>query len=351
MKPNSDRLSTMEYIWQVYERQPRQLAFRAQDVEEWRVWREQLRAQLRALLGGLPGEPCALAPQVVETVDEDEYRRERVFFYAEPGVAVPCYVLIPRGVTPPYRPVIALHGHGSDGARLLLGLVRDDADRALMRELNYDYARQLARRGFMVFAPVLRALGERNEPNAAFRVGEGAWEKSCEMVANVSLLLGRTLLGQRVWDVMRTVDYIRSRTEPMIGDIGCVGLSGGASVTLYTAALDDRLSVVVAGSAFCTYRASIMDIVHCPDNYVPGILRYAEMSDIAGLIAPRPLLVESGTKDEIFPIAGVRQAYAELSRVYALLGSPDRLDHDFFPGGHRFGRGRAFQWLDRWMGH
>jgi dienelactone hydrolase len=201
----------------------------------------------------------------------------------------------------------------------------------------------------MVFAPVQRALGERMEPDPAFRNGTGLWAKSCQMVSLVGLLLGKPLAGLRVWDVMRTIDYVRSRPEPMIEGVGCLGLSGGGVVTLYAAALDDRLSALVISGAFCTYRASIMAVEHCPDNHVPGILRYGETSDIAGLIAPRPLLIEHGTKDDIFPIEGVRQACRDLARVYALLGQPERLETDFFDGGHQFGGHKAFSWLDQWL--
>ena len=57
-----------------------------------------------------------------------------------------------------------------------------------------------------------------------------------------------------------------------------------------------------------TFRDSIMSLSHCIDNYVPGILNWAEMYDVAGLIAPRPLFVESGIKDDIFPIEASKQA-------------------------------------------
>ena len=344
-----EHLSTLAYLQRQYQAQPRQLAFRAQTPDQWRAWRAALRAALVECLGGFPADRCELSPQVVQVVEEQDYRREKVFFYSEPGVAVPCYVLIPRSASPPYRPVIALHGHGSDGARLLLGMAQGDEELAHLQDFRYDYARQLAQRGFMVFAPVMRDLGERIEPAPAFRTGLGAWEKSCQMAALVSLLLGKSLAGLRALDVMRTVDYIRTRPEPMIEGIGCLGLSGGGVVTLYTAALDDRLSAVVIGSAFCTYRASIMAIEHCPDNYIPGLLRYAEMSDVAGLIAPRPLLIQHGTEDPIFPIEGVRQAYDDLSQVYTLLEHADHLDADFFPGGHRFGGHQAFSFLERWL--
>jgi len=60
-----------------------------------------------------------------------------------------------------------------------------------------------------------------------------------------------------------------------------------------------------------------MSISHCIDNYVPGILNYAEMYDVAGLIAPRPLFVESGEKDNIFPIAASKASFERVKKVYA----------------------------------
>jgi predicted esterase len=92
-----------------------------------------------------------------------------------------------------------------------------------------------------------------------------------------------------------------------------------------------------------------MAMDHCADNYVPGILRYAEAPDIAGLIAPRPLLIEHGIEDPIFPIQATRQAYQDLTRVYALLNCADHLEADYHAGAHRFGGGQAFTFLDRWL--
>jgi dienelactone hydrolase len=346
--PPPTHLSTLAYLWREYDRAPRALAFRAQTPDEFRAWRNALRAQLIELLGGFPDEQCDLAPRVVEVVEEKAYRREKVIFYSEPEVAVPCYVLIPRQVAPPYRVVIALHGHGTDGARLLLGLARNDQERALMRAGNWDYARQLARHGFIVFVPVQRALGERVEKNRTHRTLTGRRAKSCVLTTLTSFMLGRTMVGLRVWDVMRTLDYIRTRAEPLAETIGCIGWSGGGTTALYAAALDERLHTVVLQGAFCTYRASILAIEHCPDNYIPGLLRYAEMADIAGLIAPRPLLIVSGTTDPIFPLEGVQQAYAELARVYALLNCADHLDAEYFRGGHRVGGRKTFEWLKHW---
>ncbi|MEO8604154.1 MAG: acetylxylan esterase, partial [bacterium] len=68
---------------------------------------------------------------------------------------------------------------------------------------------------------------------------------------------------------------------------------------------DPRISVTVLSGAFSSFRSSIMSTIHCDCNYIPGILQYAEMADIAALIAPRPLLIEAGTVDPIFPVEDV----------------------------------------------
>jgi fermentation-respiration switch protein FrsA (DUF1100 family) len=92
-----------------------------------------------------------------------------------------------------------------------------------------------------------------------------------------------------------------------------------------------------------------MSTIHCDCNYVPGILPYAEMADLAALIAPRPLLIEAGTDDPIFPVDEVRIASEQVARVYRLLGAPDLFDQDIFEGGHRFSGNKTFDWFARWL--
>jgi dienelactone hydrolase len=264
-------------------------------------------------------------------------------------------VLIPRAVTPPVRPVIALHGHGTGGASHLIGRIVNattrDEEEAHIRAHNYDYARQLAQQGFFVVAPEQRGFGVRMESQPELVDGGplSIWRSSCPAVAFNALLLGKTAIGLRVWDVMCTIDYIRARPEPLVDGIGGLGFSGGAMTALFSAALDPRITVAVLSGCLNTFRASIMASVHCPCQYIPGILQVAEMADIAGLIAPRPLLIESGANDALFPIAAARAAYVELQRVYDLLKVPERLAQDFHPDGHRFSGRRAFGWLATWL--
>ena len=103
---------------------------------------------------------------------------------------------------------------------------------------------------------------------------------------------------------MRAIDYLATRPEVDASRVATLGASGGGTTSLLTAAVDERVKVAVVSAYFNTFRDSIMSISHCPDNYVPGLLQDMEMYDIAGLVAPRALFVESGGNDPHLPDRG-----------------------------------------------
>lgn len=340
-------LGTVPGLLRWYERSPRRLAFRAGTPAEALAWQTELRATLARLLGGFPAERCDLDPHLIETVEEEGFTRQLVVFQSQPAEYVPCYVLIPRGATPPYRPVIALHGHGPAGARHVVGLLASEADAEHARRSNYDYARQLALRGFLVFAPTLRGFAERMEPPPLRDDSDEMWTSSCEAAGYNALLCGQTLLGLRVWDQVRLIDYIETRAEPRVPGLACAGLSGGGTATLYTAALEPRITCAVISCAFNPFRDSIMPLSHCACNYVPGILLHAEIADIAGLLAPRSVLIEAGTQDRSFPVEGTRRAVEALRGIYERFDAAQRVETDIFEGGHRWSGAKAYAWLDK----
>jgi len=120
-------------------------------------------------------------------------------------------------------------------------------------------------------------------------------------------------------------------------------------MTLYLAALDERIRVAVISGFLNTFRQTFFDREHCNCGYVPGILKYAEMGDIAALIAPRPLLVEAGKRDTGFPVSGALEGYGLARRAYTFLGADERCDLDVFDGGHAFGGRKALPWMARWL--
>ena len=331
-----------ESFEQVYEREPRALAFRAETLAEWQLWRDRARGKLVKLLG-LPATRGDLRPEILEEYPREGYRVQKIALQTQPYVTALAYVLLPDGDPGPRPVVLALHGHGS-GAR---GILNEPINQEHTQEIqlyNYNYAQIAAQRGYVVIAPEQIGFAERRE---ASEIASGISASSCRQLAYWAQMLGRTTVGLRVWDALRCLDYLETRPEADCSRAAILGLSGGGTTTLFTAALDERFRAAVVSGYLCQWRGCLLAMEHCECNYVPGILRYLECGDLGALIAPRALLVEAGRQDPIFPLPYVREAYATVERAYALLGVPERLDRDEFEGEHRWSGAKAWDFLAR----
>jgi dienelactone hydrolase len=141
------------------------------------------------------------------------------------------------------------------------------------------------------------------------------------------------------------VDWIETRKELDSKRVGLMGISGGGTVTTFGAALEPRIKVALISGYLNTFKDSIVAMSHCIDNYVPGILKYCEMYDVAGLIAPRPLFVESGDKDNIFPVAASRESFVRVKKVYEAMGAGALAEQEVFDGEHSFWGKRGIPFL------
>ncbi|HZG57406.1 dienelactone hydrolase family protein [Paenibacillus sp.] len=305
--------------------------------------RKRLREALKEALGTFERNDAYRAA-TMERVACDGYVRERVELSATPGLTFRAYVLIPdeaeRGH--PLPGVLALHGHGY-GSREIVGLRPDGAPDDGEPGIHGHFAVQLVRRGLVVIAPDVIGFGERRlqadldeRPDAP---------NSCFRLATELLMLGKTLTGLRVHEARRALDVLASRGEVDPGRVGAVGFSGGALLANAVAALDDRIRALALSGYPNTFRDSILSVRHCLDNYVPGLLAHAELPEWIGLFAPRPLFLEAGERDPIFPIEGFRKAEEALRAVYESAGALDRLAVDRFPGAHEINGRRMYDWL------
>ena len=152
----------------------------------------------------------------------------------------------------------------------------------------------------------------------------------------VALLLGRTFIGERVWDVSRAIDALEAFPEIDTDKVAVMGNSGGGTCSFYAACYDERIKIAMPSCSVCTYRDSIAAMRHCDCNYIPGIARYFDMGDLAVLIAPRPFIIVAGIEDAIFPIAGVNETFDTVQRIYKKAGAENNCRLIVGDGGHRF---------------
>jgi len=334
------------YGKKLHDEAPLRLAFRPGSRSETLAWQEKLRTKIFELIGGFPGERAPLAPQTLEVKEYPAYRREKFVFESRPGVLVLGYLLTPKAGQAPHAAVVSMPGHGR-GVDDIVGIDEHGADRTVKVGYEYDYAIQIVEHGMAAVAIEPVGFGCRRD---ALAKAQGLTASSCQPAAGSALLLGQTMIGWRAYDVVRTIDWIATRKELDSARVGCMGCSGGGTVTLFAAALDPRIRAALLSSSFSSFRESIMSVSHCIDNYVPGILNWAEMYDIAGLIAPRPLFVESGLRDTIFPTLATRAAVDRTRSVYEVFGAGGNIELEVFDGPHGFWGKRGLPFLAKHLG-
>lgn len=298
------------------------------------AWLGRRRACLYELLGPLP-ERVELNSETLEHVDCGTYVRDKVVFDTEETMSVPAYLLVPHSRSTPGPAVLAIHGHGP-GKSQAVGLEVTETP-------GGDYAHQLAERGYVVLAPDLRCFGERADWNPPDHYG-------CDTNLVHAVMAGANPLAENLWDLARALDVLES--HPLIdpAKIGVAGLSLGGTMSLLLAAFDERVAAAVVSGYFSSWAESHkMPWNMCGSQVMPGMLGRIEHLDLAALVAPRALLIESGASDDLFPVATASAEFEKLRHVYEFLGAPERVEHSIFEGGHQW-NGAAYGWFERWVG-
>lgn len=326
------RFDAVHWTRERYKSMPLRMTFRASNRREAEAWQKKLRAKLTTLMGGFPAQRGDLRTETLEVREYPAYRREKFVFESRPGAAVLGYLLTPKKGSAPSPSMICLPGHGR-GVDDVVGIDAKGADRTNRDGYQHDFAIQAVEHGLAAVAIEQMAFGCRRD---AVTRKKGLGASACQPAAGAALLFGETMAGWRVWDVMRTIDWIETRKELDPKRVGCMGISGGGTITTFAAALEPRIRAAFVSGYMNTFLDSILSLAHCIDNYVPGILEWCEMYDVAGLIAPRPLFIESGDRDNIFPIDASRASYERIRKVYEVFGAAGHIEQEVFSGEHSF---------------
>jgi cephalosporin-C deacetylase-like acetyl esterase len=295
--------------------------------------REQLRAQLRELVGDLP-ERTPLGARTVGTIQCNGYRIEKVIFESRPRHHVTASLYLPDDTSKGVPGVLVPCGHSAE-AKAYPSYQSACALLALngMAALIYDPIGQ----------------GER------FQVLDFASHGTSEhtLVGLGALLVGLNTAHFRIWDGLRAMDYLAGRPEVDRERLGCTGNSGGGTMTTWLMAVDDRIAAA-APSCFITTVERLFKTIGPQDceQHFPGQGHYGiDHTDFITMRAPKPTLILAAEKD-YFDIGGTRTAYAQAKEVYRALSNPERVDLFSFNDEHGFSQPRreaAVRWMRRWL--
>ena len=310
------------------------LAF--EKTREYDKWRLEVKEKLFELLGldAIAENACPLEMEIIEEKQKDGYKQIRFEFESEKDCVVPCYLLIPDTGKEKYPVAIVLQGHNQQGFASSVG-------NAYCHEtLAYDtgsgqFAVQAVENGYIALAIEQRGMGERRALNSLKRrVSLDPASGICYYEATTALMLGRTIIGERCWDISRAIDLLGNFKECDMENIVITGNSGGGTASFYAACVDERISVCAPSCSFCPYPESVLRFYHCSCNYIPQAFRWFDMQDLACLIAPRKLAIVAGKYDTAFLIDGVKRGYETVKEIYEEAGAKENCSLTVTDKGH-----------------
>ncbi len=305
-----------------------QLAFSKET--DYAAWRNDVKNEFIKLSGLDRIEACGNCDpdmRIEYKKEKDGYTEYRLTYQSEENYRVPSYLLIPNTGRESYPVAITLQGH-STGFHNSVGEIRYKSD--IEYQPRGGFGVQSVRHGYATLCIEQRGMGERRP-----RADEDSVYHSCNYTAMQALILGRTILGERVWDIHRGIDLLEQFfLECDTDKIVITGNSGGGTTSYYAACYDERIKLCAPSCAFCPYPESIIAMSHCTCNYLPGALCSFDMQDLACLIAPRKLSVIAGSMDAIFPIDGVKRGFETAKAIYEAAGAEKNCTLTVTPRNH-----------------
>ena len=308
---------------------------------------ESLREKFLRLLGGLPPSKGIPPATIIGRIVAEDYVIEKLVFESYPGQFVSALLYKPKTITGRVPGLISPCGHSPVGKAA-----------ATYQTLHIN----LVKRGFIVLTYDPVGQGERSQFWDAEKL-ESRFNLVCgehAVLGNPLYLLGTSLARYRILDGIRAIDYLASLPEVDAERIGCVGNSGGGTLTAYISALDPRVKAAAIGCYITTLPRRMANRIQAdpdadPEQDVAGFV--SEGIDHAGLLAlrvPRPTLLASAQFD-FFPIEGARESFAEARRLYQVAGVEERIAMAEAAEKHGLSlplRKAIYAFFDRWLvGH
>ncbi len=319
---------------------------------QFESWRTELLPRVRDTLGQAPPavEPD---PQLLTEWEEDGLIKQRWIIDVQPDLSATLLLYRPADLAAGERrpAILACHGHGPLGKDGPMGNTYTDEGRANVKFHNYDYGLRMAKAGFVTYAIDWLGFGERNAQakphySGTISLNGQVGRDPCNVYYLNATLLGTTVLAMNLHDAARATDFVCQQPFVDAGRLGVMGLSLGGTMATWVALVDDRFTAV---DIIC-YTGPFYDIAYqtyniCGSQITPGLLALADIADLQGLIAPRPLLMEIALHDSCFSADHTQASFRHVQRIYAAAGAADRLELDLYPGEHAWGGNKSLQFF------
>ncbi len=313
--------------------------------EEWRRRRPEVRQRVIASLGDLPPRPAPQQARIVSRELRRGYVLERIAIPNGVDGEVSALLLTPEAQEGKAPAILWLHSSTPDKNQIITPNTNGGPE---------SLGEVLVRAGYVVLAPDAYWHGDR--------VGQGpagsleTLREEQESLHKLNLWLGRTLWGMFVRDDQIALDYLCSRPEVDATRIGATGMSMGSTRAWWLAAVDERVTAIVAMACLTRYQNLIRHgqlRAHGLYYFTNGLLKHFDTEGVLSLIAPRPFLALTGELDSGSPADGIRDLEARVTPVYGAMGAADRFRNVLYPEvPHTVTptmRAEMLAWFARWL--
>lgn len=336
------------------------LAWGTAEETDFDAWKVRARNRLMECMENIPPAPEAYDLEVTDRERREGYEARKIVFNLSGWCRVPAYLLVPDGQGP-FPAIVLLHDHGAHFSIGKEKMVRPfhvtpevmkDADQWVDRYYDGQYTGDyLARHGYVVLAVDALLWGERGRK-------EGASYDVQQALASNFLQMGTSWGAFIHIDDVRSAEFLASLPFVDKEHVGCLGFSMGAYRSWMLGALTDA---VRASASVCWMNTT--EYLMTPTNnqnkggsayamLVPGLRRYLDYPHVASIACPKPTLLFNGTRDKLFPVEGVNDAYREMQSVWKSQGASDRLVTRLWDETHFFNREMqqaVLAFFDRWL--
>lgn len=346
---------------------------------------------------------CSVSTENKEALSNDTICRYHVLLRTEPDITLSAYLLVPASANAGTPIFLCPPGHNGAGKYTVAGVRGARAIEESIEKYNYDFGWQLACLGYVAFCPDVRGFGERREMLEDTRALPLAMKGDCYWLAHMGEPIGIPVLGMLSWDLMRCVDFLKEYTMTKEGELKrrkngvaeertsmcatqtsekwhehlstpkpadsehadsedarwnperiiAFGFSGGAMQSLYLSALDERIHATFLSGYMYGFRDSLLQMNrNCSCNYVPHLMEHFDMGDIASLIAPRRLMIQSCREDRLAGERGLANVQEQVDIIranYAVTGNAENVQQDIEDGPHHLDT-RQLQGIAKWLG-
>jgi len=329
-------------------------------VKKFAKWRTQARKTLMECMENIPPKAEAYNMVVVGSEKRKGYEARKILFNLSEWSRVPAYLLVPEGKGP-FPAIVMLHDHGahfSIGKEKMIrpfgvsAEVMADADDWAQKCYDGQYTGDyFAAHGYVVLSIDALYWGERGRK-------EGVNYEGQQALASNLLQMGTSWGALITMDDAYSVDFLSTLPEVDSERIGTLGFSMGAYRAWMLSAVTDR---VKAAAAICWMNTtdSLMTLTNNQNKggsaysmIIPGIRRYLDYPHVASIACPKPTLFFNGTKDKLFPVQGVEDAYQTMRAVWNSQGADEKLVTKIWDEKHFFNRAmqqETLDFFDRWL--